>query len=112
MVSNNISEINLNFSKAAWHPSLSGSVRQNFNWSNQPTSIAGATVFEGKNGTNISLSSGMTIYNGNKIRNAVKKSETDYEASKYNTEVIKENVSLSVLERISAGFVFRGTGQE
>jgi len=98
MVSNNISEINLNFSKAAWHPSLSGSVRQNFNWNNQATSVAGATVFEGKNGTDISLSSGMTIYNGNKIRNTVKKSQTDYEASIYNTEVIKENVSLSVLD--------------
>jgi outer membrane protein len=39
----------------------------------------------------------MTVYNGNKIRNAVKKSETDYEADKYNTEVIKETVSLNVL---------------
>jgi outer membrane protein len=96
-VSNNISEINLNYSKAGWHPSLSSSVRQNFDWSNQSTSLAGATVFEGKNGTDISLSSGMTVYNGNKIRNTVKKSQTDYEASLYNTEVIKENVSLSVL---------------
>jgi outer membrane protein len=96
-VTNNISEINLNFSRAGWHPSLSGSVRQNFDWSNQQTSLAGATVFEGKNGTDISLSSGMTVFNGNKIRNNVKKSQTDYEASIYNTEVIKENVSLSVL---------------
>jgi outer membrane protein len=96
-VSSNISEINLNYSKAGWHPSLSGAVRQNFDWSNQSTSLAGATVFEGKNGTDISLSSGMTVFNGNKIRNNVKKSETDYEASIYNTEVIKENISLSVL---------------
>jgi outer membrane protein len=96
-VSSNISEINLTYSKAGWHPSLSGAVRQNFDWSNQSTSLAGATVFKGKNGTDISLSSGMTVYNGNKIRNNVKKSETDYEASLYNTEVIKENVSLSVL---------------
>jgi outer membrane protein len=96
-VSNDISEIELNYSKAGWHPSLSGAVRQNFDWSNQTTSIAGATVFEGKNGTDISLSSGMTIYNGGKIRNTVKKSRTDYEASIFSTEVIKENVSLSVL---------------
>ena len=96
-VSNDISAIDLNYSKAGWHPSLSGAVRQNFDWSNQSTSIAGATVFEGKNGTDLSLSSGMTIYNGGKIRNTVKKSQTDYEASIYNTEVIKENVSLSVL---------------
>ena len=97
-VSNKISGIELNYSKAAWHPSLSGSVRQNFNWSNQPTSIAGATVFEGNNGTDISLSSGMTVYNGSKLRNTVKKSQTDYKASKYYSEVIKENVSLSILD--------------
>jgi outer membrane protein len=97
-VNSNISEINLNYSRAGWHPSLSGAVRQNFDWSNQSTSLAGATVFEGKNGTDISLSSGMTLFNGKKIRNNVKKSETDYEASLYNTEVIKENVSLSVLD--------------
>ena len=32
----------------------------------------------------------MTLYNGKNIRNNVIKSETDYEADKYNTEVIKE----------------------
>ncbi len=96
-VGNDISEINLTYSKAAWQPSLSGSVRQNFDWSNQPAGIAGSTVFKEGNGTNISLSSGMTVFNGNKIRNGVKKAETDNEAARYNTEVIKENVSLSVL---------------
>jgi outer membrane protein len=97
LVSNKISEINLNFSKSAWYPSLSGSARQNFDWSNQLNTTTGSTVFKGSNGTNISLNSGMTVYNGNKIRNAVKKSQNDYEADKYNTEIIKENISLSVL---------------
>jgi outer membrane protein len=97
LVSNKISEINLNFSKSAWYPSLSGSARQNFDWSNQLNTTTGSTVFKGSNGTNISLNSGMTVYNGNKIRNAVKKSQNDYEADKYNTDIIKENISLSVL---------------
>ena len=39
----------------------------------------------------------MTVYNGSRIRNAVKQSETNLEADKYNTEVIKETVSLNVL---------------
>jgi outer membrane protein len=39
----------------------------------------------------------MTIFDGSKIRNNVKQSETNYEADKYNTEVIKETVSLNVL---------------
>jgi outer membrane protein len=97
MVSNEISGINLNYSKSQWYPSLSGSARQNFSWSNQLNNTTGATVFKGSNGTNLSLNSGLSVYNGGKIRNSVKKSETDYEADKYNTEVIKESVSLNVL---------------
>jgi outer membrane protein len=96
-VSEDINEINLIYAKAAWHPSLSGAARQNFSWSNRSNTTTGSTVFEGTNGTNLSLSSGMTVYNGNKIPNNVRKSEIDYEAGKYNTEVIKQTVSLNVL---------------
>jgi outer membrane protein len=94
---NDISEINLQYAKSAWYPSLSGSARQNFSWDNLVNTTTGSTVFKGSNGTNISVNSGVTVYNGNKIRNNVKKSETDFEADKYNTEIIKENVSLNVL---------------
>jgi outer membrane protein len=97
LVGNDISEINLSYAKSAWYPYLSGSARENFNWSNQSGTTPGSTVFKGSNGTNISLSSGMTIFNGSRIRNSVRKSETDNEADKYNTEIIKENVSLNVL---------------
>jgi outer membrane protein len=97
LVSNNIEEATLNLSKSAWYPSLSGSARQNYSWSNVTNSTTGSTVFKGTNGVNISASSGMTIYNGSKIRNNVKQAETNYEADKYNTEVIKETVSLNLL---------------
>ena len=96
-VSNDISQINLNYAKSAWYPSLSGSARENFDWSNQLNTTTGSTVFKGTNGMNLSLSSGMTVFNGNKIHNSVRKAETDYEADKYNTDVIKESVSLNVL---------------
>ena len=96
-VNNDISEINLNYAKSAWYPSLSGSAIQNFDWFNQSNTTTGSTVFTGSNSTNLSVNSGMTVYNGHRLRNAVKKSETDYEADKYNTEIIKENVSLNVL---------------
>jgi outer membrane protein len=96
-ISNNINEENLKYAKSAWYPSLNGSARQNFDWANQFTT-SGSTVFAGTNGTNISISSAITVYNGSKLQNSVKKSETDYEAAKYNTEVIKENISLNVLD--------------
>ncbi len=97
LVSNNISAEDVKFAKSALYPSLSGSARQNFDWSNQQNTTTGATVFKGTNGLNISASSGMTVFNGSRIRNGVKQSETNYESSKYNTEVIKETVSLNVL---------------
>jgi outer membrane protein len=96
-VSNDINEINLNYARSAWYPSLSGSARQNFDWSNQVNTTTGSTIYKGSNGTNLALNTGITVYNGNKLRNAVRKSETEYEADKYNTDVIKENVSLNVL---------------
>jgi len=96
-ISNSINEENLKYSKSAWYPSLNGSARQNFSWSNQSNTTGGSTVFSGTNGTNISVSSGLTVFNGLRLKNNVKKSETDYEAGKFYTEVIKENVSLNVL---------------
>jgi outer membrane protein len=96
-VSSDINGINLIYAKSAWYPSLSGSARQNFSWGNQLNNTTGATVFKGSDGTNISLASGMTVFNGNRIRNNVKQSEINYEASKYSTDVIKETVSLNVL---------------
>ena len=97
LVSNSIYNEDLNLAKSAWYPSLSGSVRQNFNWNNVTDNTTGSTVFKGTNGVNISANSGMTVYNGLKIRNGVKQSETNLEADKYNTEVVKETVSLNVL---------------
>src|ERR1035437_10159123 len=97
VVSNSIYNEDVYLAKAARYPSLSGSVRQNFNWNNVTDNTTGATVFKGTNGVNISASSGMTIYNGSRIRNGVRQTETNYEADKYNTEVIKETVSLKVL---------------
>jgi outer membrane protein len=97
LVSNSINEEDMKLAKSAWYPSLSGSARQNYTWNNITNSTTGATVFKGTNGVNISASSGMTVYNGSRIRNAVKQSEANYEADKYNTEVIKETVSLNIL---------------
>jgi outer membrane protein len=80
-ISYNINEENLKYAKSAMYPSLNGSARQNFDWANQLNTTSGSTVFTGTNGTNISISSAMTVYNGSKLQNSVKKSETDYEAA-------------------------------
>jgi outer membrane protein len=96
-VNNDIIGLDMNYAKSAWYPSLSGSAKQNFSWSNQVNNTTGSTVFKGSDGTTVGLNSGMTIYNGSRIRNNVKQSELNYEAARYNTDVIRQTVSLSVL---------------
>ncbi len=96
-VSSSIRNEDLLLAKAAWYPYLSSSARQNYNWNNIVNSTTGSNVFKGTNGINISASSAMTLFNASRIRNGVKQSETEFEASQYNIEVIKEAVSLNVL---------------
>ncbi len=97
MVSSSISNENLMLAKSVWYPYLSGSARDSYSWNNVINSTTGSTNFMGTDGLNISATSAMTIYNASKIRNEVKQSKTNYEAAGYNTEVIKETVSLNVL---------------
>ena len=40
-VSNDIYGLDLTYAKSAWYPSLSGSARQNFSWSNQTNNTTG-----------------------------------------------------------------------
>ena len=96
-VSSDISEQSLLQSRALRYPSLSGSVRQNFAWSNQSTGTGGSEVFKGTNATAISLTSGLTVYNASRVTNTILKAETDRQAASYNVEIVKETVSLNIL---------------
>ena len=97
VVNNNISKENMESARLAWTPSLSGSAKQNLSWKNQTDNTTGSTVFAGSNGTTMSVSSALPVYDGERLRNELKKSETDYEADKLNTDIIRENISLDVL---------------
>jgi outer membrane protein len=96
-VSSEISQQSLLQSRALRYPSLSGSARQNFAWSNQSTGTGGSEVFKGTNATALSLTSGLTLYNASRVTNTILKAQTDYQAATYNVEVVKETVSLNIL---------------
>jgi len=81
--------------KAQRLPSASASVSQTFNWSK--SEVAGETGFTGTNGTNYSVSSGITIYDGLRINNSIKQADLDLEAGQYSLETTKESISLSIL---------------
>jgi len=81
--------------KAQRFPSVNASVNQNFNWSKSTAS--GASGLTGSNGSNISVNSGVTIYNGNKIANSIKQAELDIEGGRLSLETTKESISLNIL---------------
>jgi outer membrane protein len=94
-VSSDMNQQYLLEAKAARYPSLSGTARENLSWSNQ--TVAGSEVYKGANGTTVSLASGTTLYNAARLTNTIRQAEAVYEAGNYNTEVIKETISLNIL---------------
>lgn len=82
--------------KAERFPSLNASVSQNFNWSRSTT--AGESGYSGVNGTNVSLNSGVTVFNASKLTNQIKQAELDIQGGQYSLETTKESISLSILD--------------
>jgi len=81
--------------KAQRFPSVNASVNQNFNWSKSTASAASGLT--GSNGSNYSVNSGVTIYNGSRISNSIKQAELDIEGGKLSLETTKESISLNIL---------------
>jgi len=91
-------ELSLEQSKANVLPSLSGSAGKNFNWNknyNSETSQYGD--LDGSNSTSYSLSSGMTLFNGFKLKNEIGQARLNLESGRYYSEAIKESVELNIL---------------
>lgn len=85
--------------KAAKLPSLSGTVRQNFNWDKNIDSQTGTYGnLNGSNSTSYAVSSSMTLFNGMKLNNQVKLSELNLESSQFYAETVKESIELQVLD--------------
>jgi len=85
--------------QAKWqkYPSVNASVSKNFNWANNEDTATGESDFSGSNNTSYSVNSSITLFNGNKLNYKVKQAELNFESGKYNSETIKETVSLSIL---------------
>jgi outer membrane protein len=81
--------------KAQRFPSVSASANYNFNWTKSSTS--GESGLTGSNGSNISVNSGVTIFNASRLTNQIKQAELDVESGIYSLETTKESISLSIL---------------
>jgi outer membrane protein len=82
--------------KAQRFPSVNASVSQNFNWSKSTTE--GESGYSGVNGSNVSVNSGVTVFNASKLTNQIKQAELDIQGGQYSLETTKESISLSILD--------------
>ncbi|MDD4645421.1 MAG: TolC family protein [Bacteroidales bacterium] len=93
-----VSSINTAQARSNRFPSVDGSVRQSFGWSNQTDVATGSDSFKGSSNSSASASSSVVLYNGKKLTNSIKQAQLDYEAGKLDLEALKETISLSVMD--------------
>ncbi len=96
-LTNSTNEVYTKQAKAARLPSLNASINQNFGWNKLQNTNGEDYSFSGNNNTNYSLNSSLSLFNGLKINNKIKQAELDFLSGKYNSETIKESISLSIL---------------
>lgn len=97
ILSNLSNEVNTEQAQAQRLPSLNASARQNFTWSQMEDLTTGNSSYEGSSSTNFSLNSNLVIYNGQRLTNLIKQAELDAQAGIYDSETIKESITISIL---------------
>jgi outer membrane protein len=80
--------------RAGLFPSVNASVSHNFNWSK----ASGESGYTGMNGSNVSLNSGVTIFNASKLTNQIKQAQLDIQGGQYSLETTRESISLNILD--------------
>jgi outer membrane protein len=94
-LSNQESVINAGQARLQRLMSVNASVSQNFDWAR--STATGSSGLTGNNGSNYSVSSGVSLFNGSKLTNLISQAELGIEAGKYSLETTKESISLSIL---------------
>jgi len=94
----NKNKLNADQAQANRLPSLGASVGQNFNWYKGFDSSTGQYgSSNGSNSTNYSLSSSVSLYNGQKLNNKIRQADLNLQAGQFYSETVKESLALSIL---------------
>ena len=95
-VSVSLGEINLQQAKDNRLPSLSASLGENLGWQ-QVTDIGGESSWRGSSRRSASISSGLTLYNGFRMRNQIRLAGLEYRSLQYSADQTRESVSLNIM---------------
>ncbi len=89
-------EISETISKHSRYPSLNAGSNVNWNFGRSIDPTSNTFVSETFFSNNISLNTGVTLYNGGAINNSIKQSEIDTKAAMQDALSVKQNIALSV----------------
>lgn len=91
------SEVNRQQARMAVLPSLNGSANENFNWGRNINPVTNQFVTTEVNALNLNANSQVTLFNGFRIQNTIKQNSRDLEASRFDLEKAKNDVTLNVI---------------
>lgn len=95
-INNAINKGNIQTSVGSMMPSVNGSGNYNFNFGRNVDPYTYQFTNEEIRSANGSLNANLTLFNGFELQNTLKKSKLDYLAGKYDTDKIRNDVSLNV----------------
>ena len=97
-LTNESNDVVVRESRAARFPSVTASAKQSFGWAKNQNLESTDNHLNGSNGTSYSLNASVRLFNGMKINNTIRQAMLDYESGNYNSDAIKEAVSLSIVD--------------
>ncbi|MDP4291351.1 MAG: TolC family protein [Bacteroidota bacterium] len=91
-------KVNFDAVKASRFPIVDASTSQSIGWADKQNVVSGNYSFNGTANSNYSVNSSMTLYAGSKIKQSIKQSELVYKAGQYDSEAMKETISLNIMD--------------
>ncbi len=91
-----VAEENLRQSRANRYPSLNANATHRYNWGRTLDPITNEFVTERVQTNNFSMSTGVTLFDGFRIRNLIEQDRYSLEASRYDVESMENDISLAV----------------
>ncbi|MFO7371378.1 MAG: TolC family protein, partial [Bacteroidales bacterium] len=90
-------DLYLDQAKASRLPNLSASASQNFSWARPNNPLSEDNSLKGSTNTSYSLNSGVTVFNGGRLKTQVKQAELDVQNGQLSLEATRESISLNIL---------------
>lgn len=92
------SQEDLQQAEASRYPSLSFSSQQNYSASKNDIAQSGSFVTSGQYSGSYALNTSVTLYNGGRLTNSLRRSELTTEANEYDVETARNDIEVSVTQ--------------